>query len=91
MIAMAIACDPANLSLPTNHHRAGCDHPSQILHFLQHLRESTRTSILLITHDLGVVAEITDKVCWSCMPDASREEAGCEDLFDNPSILTRKG
>jgi peptide/nickel transport system ATP-binding protein len=62
MIAMALACRPKLLI---------CDEPTtaldvtiqaQILELLRALREETGTAIILITHDLGVVAELADEV-----------------------------
>ena len=62
MIAMALACAPKLLI---------CDEPStaldvtiqaQILDLMRTLREETGTAIILITHDLGVVAELADEV-----------------------------
>jgi len=62
MIAMALACKPKLLI---------CDEPTtaldvtiqaQILDLLRALREETGTAIILITHDLGVVAELCDEV-----------------------------
>src|SRR5438132_1754510 len=62
MIAMALACKPKLLI---------CDEPTtaldvtiqaQILDLMRNLREQTGTAIILITHDLGVVAEMADRV-----------------------------
>jgi peptide/nickel transport system ATP-binding protein len=62
MIAMALACEPKLLI---------CDEPTtaldvtiqaQILELMRTLREETGTAIILITHDLGVVAELADEV-----------------------------
>jgi peptide/nickel transport system ATP-binding protein len=62
MIAMALACEPRLLI---------CDEPTtaldvtiqaQILELMRALREETGTAIILITHDLGVVAELADEV-----------------------------
>jgi peptide/nickel transport system ATP-binding protein len=62
MIAMALACAPKLLI---------CDEPTtaldvtiqaQILDLMRALREETGTAIVLITHDLGVVAELADEV-----------------------------
>jgi oligopeptide/dipeptide ABC transporter ATP-binding protein len=62
MIAMALACEPRLLI---------CDEPTtaldvtiqaQILDLMRTLREETGTAIVLITHDLGVIAELADEV-----------------------------
>jgi len=56
---------------------------AQILHQLDSMRKREGTAILLITHDLGVVAEIADDVC--VMKDGYIVESGAvEDIFSNP-------
>ncbi|MDW5549400.1 nickel import ATP-binding protein NikD [Methanosarcina sp.] len=56
---------------------------AQILHQLDSMRKRDGTAILLITHDLGVVAEIADDVC--VMKDGYIVESGTvEDIFSNP-------
>lgn len=59
---------------------------AQILHQLDSMRKRDGTAILLITHDLGVVAEIADDVC--VMKDGYIVESGTvEDIFSNPQHL----
>ena len=62
MIAMALICEPAILI---------CDEPStaldvtvqaQVLDLLRDLRDKTGTAIIMITHDMGVIAEMADRV-----------------------------
>jgi peptide/nickel transport system ATP-binding protein len=83
MIAMALACRPKLLI---------CDEPTtaldvtiqaQILDLMRTLREETGTAIILITHDLGVVAELADEVA---VMYAGRivERAPAARLFDEP-------
>jgi len=83
MIAMALACKPKLLI---------CDEPTtaldvtiqaQILELLRVLREETGTAIILITHDLGVVAELADDVA---VMYAGRivEHASASRLFAEP-------
>lgn len=56
---------------------------AQILHQLDSMRKRDGTAILLITHDLGVVAEIADDVC--IMKDGQIVESGTvDDIFYNP-------
>lgn len=56
---------------------------AQILHQLDSMRKREGTAILLITHDLGVVAEIADDVC--VMKDGYIVESGTvDDIFSNP-------
>ncbi|MDR2023486.1 MAG: ABC transporter ATP-binding protein [Hungatella sp.] len=80
VIAIAIACNPQILI---------CDEPTtaldvtiqaQILDLLKELRHKYRLSVILITHDLGVVANIADRVAVMYAGDIV-EIGTCEDIF----------
>src|SRR4029450_1068831 len=62
MIAMALACEPALLIADEPTTALDVTIQAQILDVLTKLREETGTAIILITHDLGVVAETCDDV-----------------------------
>jgi oligopeptide/dipeptide ABC transporter ATP-binding protein len=62
MIAMALACSPALLIADEPTTALDVTIQAQILDLLRELRAATGTAILLITHDLGVVAETADRV-----------------------------
>ena len=62
MIAMALACEPKLLIADEPTTALDVTIQAQILDLLRALREETGTAIILITHDLGVVAEIADEV-----------------------------
>jgi peptide/nickel transport system ATP-binding protein len=62
MIAMALACAPALLIADEPTTALDVTIQAQILDLLVKLREETGTGIVLITHDLGVVAEVCDDV-----------------------------
>lgn len=62
MIAIALACDPALLIADEPTTALDVTVQAQILELLAELRVSLRMSMLLITHDLGVVANIADRV-----------------------------
>ncbi len=83
MIAMAISCQPALLIADEPTTALDVTIQAQILDLLDELQQSEDMSILLITHDLGVVAERADDVA---VMYASRivEHADCKSLFEEP-------
>ncbi|WP_057765409.1 ABC transporter ATP-binding protein [Cytobacillus praedii] len=62
MIAMALACNPDLLIADEPTTALDVTTQAQILELMNELKEKLETAILLITHDLGVVAETADKV-----------------------------
>ena len=83
MIAMALCCNPAMLI---------CDEPTtaldvtiqaQILDLINELKEKTGTSVMMITHDLGVIAEVADDVMVMYAGKVV-EHASCDQIFDKP-------
>lgn len=84
VIAMALACEPEILIADEPTTALDVTIQAQILKLMNDLRERTGTAILLITHDLGVVAQTCDRVV--VMYAGQRvEEAPVRDLFHNPS------
>ena len=83
MIAMALACDPLLLIADEPTTALDVTIQAQILDLMRALQEKTGTAIVLITHDLGVVAEMAQRVV---VMYAGRkvEEASVEDLFARP-------
>jgi len=83
MIAMALSCDPQVLIADEPTTALDVTIQAQILQLMLELKEKTGTAIVLITHDLGVVAETTERVV---VMYAGRkvEEAPVEALFEEP-------
>jgi peptide/nickel transport system ATP-binding protein len=83
MIAMAISCNPALLIADEPTTALDVTIQAQILDLMRDLKSKTNTSIMLITHDLGVVAEMADYVVVMYAGKVV-EEAGVLDLFKKP-------
>jgi oligopeptide/dipeptide ABC transporter ATP-binding protein len=83
MIAMALACDPELLIADEPTTALDVTIQAQILELLDELRRTRRLSVLLITHDLGVVAETADRVCVMYTGKIV-EESPVEEIFSNP-------
>jgi oligopeptide/dipeptide ABC transporter ATP-binding protein len=83
MIAMALALKPTLLIADEPTTALDVTIQAQILDLMRDLREKMGTSVILITHDLGVIAEMADRVA---VMYAGRivEQAGVGPLFDNP-------
>ena len=84
MIAMALLCDPELLIADEPTTALDVTIQAQILELLKELRDERGMAIILITHDLGVVAGTTDRVL---VMYAGRivEEASTNDLYASPS------
>ena len=83
MIAMAMACNPKLLIADEPTTALDVTIQAQILHLMNELKRNSSTSILLITHDLGVVAEMCDNVAVM-YTGRLVEEAPVKALFDKP-------
>ena len=62
MIAMALSCEPAVLIADEPTTALDVTIQAQILAVMKELRERTGTAIILVTHDLGVVADVADRI-----------------------------
>jgi oligopeptide/dipeptide ABC transporter ATP-binding protein len=83
MIAMALACRPALLLADEPTTALDVSIQAQILDLMMTLKSELNTAILLITHDLGVVAEVTRRVAVM-YTGRIMEEAATVDLFEHP-------
>ena len=83
MIALAIACDPKILIADEATTALDVTMQAKVLHLFKELRDERELSVLCITHDMGVVAEICDTV--TVMYDGAAVECGSvRDIFDRP-------
>jgi peptide/nickel transport system ATP-binding protein len=90
MIAMALACKPLLLIADEPTTALDVTVQATILDILKSLRQDENMSIIFITHDLGVVAEIADRVLVLYQGKAV-EENGVFELFNNPQHPYTKG
>jgi peptide/nickel transport system ATP-binding protein len=84
MIAMAMSCDPHLLIADEPTTALDVTIQAQILDLMRELRKQLGTSIMLITHDLGVVAEMCDRIVVMYAGQVV-EQADVYTLFENPS------
>ncbi|PEB09908.1 ABC transporter ATP-binding protein [Bacillus thuringiensis] len=90
MIAVALSCNPKLLIADEPTTALDVTIQAQILDLLRQVKEEFKTSILLITHDLGVVAEIADYVVVMYGGKVI-EEAPVLEIFQNPKHPYTKG
>src|ERR1051326_7066547 len=83
MIAMALACNPKLLIADEPTTALDVTIQAQILELLNELRKQRELAVLLITHDLGVVAEVADRVAVM-YTGRIVEESPVEELFARP-------
>ena len=83
MIAMALACDPRLLIADEPTTALDVTLQAQILDLMRELKAESRAAIILITHDLGVVAEVCDEVAVMYAGEIV-ERADVTELFAAP-------
>jgi oligopeptide/dipeptide ABC transporter ATP-binding protein len=90
MIAMALSCNPKLLIADEPTTALDVTIQAQILDLMRELQDTLGTAVILITHDMGVVAENADRVV---VMYAGRkvEEASADDLFERPGHPYTKG
>jgi peptide/nickel transport system ATP-binding protein len=90
MIAMALACEPELLIADEPTTALDVTIQAQILDLIRELRDRTGTAIILITHDLGVVAEMCDRVAVMYAGEIV-EQTDVVSLFRRPSHPYTRG
>jgi peptide/nickel transport system ATP-binding protein len=83
MIAMALACDPRLLIADEPTTALDVTLQAQILDLMRELKAESGAAIILITHDLGVVAEVCDEVAVMYAGEVV-ERASVDELFASP-------
>jgi len=90
MIAMALSCNPSLLIADEPTTALDVTIQAQILDLMKDLKTKFNTSILLITHDLGIIAELCDRIAVMYSGNIV-EYATAIDLFKNPRHPYTKG
>ncbi|MGH9174755.1 MAG: ABC transporter ATP-binding protein [Vicinamibacterales bacterium] len=83
MIAMALSCNPTQLNADEPTTALDVTIQAQILDLMRNLQIEHNTALMLITHDLGVVAGMTDRI-QVMYAGHIVEQASTEELFANP-------
>lgn len=83
MIAMALSCKPSLLIADEPTTALDVTIQAQILQLIRQLQEEMRMAVIFITHDMGVVAEVADRVLVMYHGEAV-EEGDCGQIFHNP-------
>jgi len=90
MIAMALSCDPELLIADEPTTALDVTIQAQILELIKELKSRLNTSVILITHDLGVVAGMTEKIIVMYAGKVF-EQAATRELFATPANPYTKG
>ena len=83
MIAMALSCNPSLLIADEPTTALDVTIQAQVLDLMKSLQEELGMAIVMITHDLGVMAEVADEVVVMYAGKVV-EKAGVDEIFDNP-------
>ena len=84
VIAMALACNPELLLADEPTTALDVTIQAQVLEMMANLKNEFQTAMIMITHDLGIVAEVCDKVAV-CYAGEIVESGTAVEIFDNPS------
>jgi|TARA_B100001123_G_scaffold367404_1_gene427668 glutathione transport system ATP-binding protein len=84
MIAMALCCRPSLMIADEPTTALDVTIQAQILDLIKLLQKEIGMSVLFITHDMAVVAEIADRICVMLQGEIV-EQGGVYDIFENPT------
>lgn len=84
VIAMALACNPQLLLADEPTTALDVTIQAQMLEMMEDLRDKLGTSVIMITHDLGIVAQFCDSVAVTYAGEIV-ESGSVEDIYDNPT------
>ncbi len=84
VIAMSIACEPKLILADEPTTALDVTIQAQVLELMNELKEKLQTSMLLITHDLGVVAQVCDRVAIMYAGEII-ESGDIEEVYENPT------
>jgi ABC-type dipeptide/oligopeptide/nickel transport system ATPase component len=84
MIAIALACGPQLIIADEPTTALDVTIQAQILELLKDIRDRFRTAMLFITHDMGVIADVADRVAVMYAGEIV-ETAAVERIFDRPA------
>ncbi|MCW0216502.1 MAG: ABC transporter ATP-binding protein [Pseudonocardia sp.] len=84
MIAMALCCEPALLIADEPTTALDVTVQAQVLDLIRHMREALGMAMLFVTHDLGVIADVSDRVVVMYAGQVV-EQSGVLDLFRRPA------
>jgi oligopeptide transport system ATP-binding protein len=90
MVAMALACDPKMLIADEPTTALDVTVQAQLLDLIKRLNRDTGTAVLIITHDLGVVADLCDRVMVMYAGQIIESGTG-DEIFDNPQHPYTRG
>ncbi|MGO4198823.1 ABC transporter ATP-binding protein, partial [Rhizobium sp. YAF28] len=90
MIAMAVACNPKLLIADEPTTALDVTIQAQVLDLMAKVRKTLNTAVLLISHDLGVIAEVCDRVIVMYAGHVV-EDADVRSIFSNPSHPYTRG
>lgn len=85
MIAMAISCKPKILIADEPTTALDVTIQAQILQIIRELKAELNTSVLFISHDMGVISEMSDEVLVMCKGDKVEQNKRTE-IFTNPHV-----